>query len=181
MTTVAASIAHMAKLGFVRRTKNGNATSKTVDGMDMENQNRYSADNSVRCPSAPNKVTTVSGNTVNSIPIMILTIVSMTIDCVTLILATTNLPRDRLMEARIPPPIPNISPNPAAIIKIGAAIFTAAMASLPIPRPTNIPSTTVNNADDTIPSNVGKSCFVNNLLTLMFLKSKLSLCISHCF
>ena len=36
MTTVAASMAHMAKLGFVRRTKNGNATSKTVDGMDMD-------------------------------------------------------------------------------------------------------------------------------------------------
>lgn len=94
---------------------------------------------------------------------MILTIVSITIDCVTLILATTNLPRDRLMEARIPPPIPNISPNPAAIIKIGAAIFTAAIASLPIPRPTNIPSTTVNNADDTIPSNVGEELFCKQL------------------
>ena len=49
MTTVAASIAHMAKLGFVRRTKNGNATSKTVDGMDMENQNEYPVDNSEQC------------------------------------------------------------------------------------------------------------------------------------
>ena len=171
----------MAKFGFVRRTKKGSATNNTVDGMDMENQNRYSAANSVRCPSAPNKVTAVSGKTVSNIPMATLTIVSMTTACVTLILAISRLPRERLMDARMPPPIPNISPSPAAIIKTGAAIFTAAIASLPIPRPTNIPSTTVNNADDTIPNNVGKSCFVYNLLTLMFLKSRLSLCISHCF
>ena len=42
------------------------------------------------------------------------------------------------MEATTEAPTPNISPIPAAIIKSGAVIFTAASASLPIPFPTNI-------------------------------------------
>lgn len=40
--------------------------------------------------------------------------------------------------------IPNISPMPVMTMKTGATIFTAAMPSGPAPRPTNIPSMTVN-------------------------------------
>ena len=80
-------------------------------------------------------------------------------DCVTLIRAVFTLPRDKCTEATTDAPKPNINPIPVLIRKSGATIFTAAKASLPNPRPTNIPSVITNKAEKTIPSTVGKSNF----------------------
>ena len=78
------------------------------------------------------------------------------------------------MEATTDPPIPNINPIPVAIIKNGAAILTAASASLPIPFPTNIPSVMTNIAEKTIPSTVGTNNLRNNMETSILPKSILS-------
>ena len=52
--------------------------------------------------------------------------------------------------------MPNISPSPVPSVKSGAVRLTAASASLPMPRPTNIPSVMTNTAEKTIPMTVGK-------------------------
>ena len=83
------------------------------------------------------------------------------------------------MEATTEAPTPNISPIPAAIIKSGAVIFTAASASLPIPFPTNIPSVITNSAENTIPSTVGISNLRNNVEMFMLPKSILSFITSY--
>ena len=64
----------------------------------------------------------------------------------------TKIPQDVSQEM-----IPNISPMPVMTMKTGATIFTAAMPSGPAPRPTNIPSMTVNTELKIIPTSVGKN------------------------
>ena len=77
-------------------------------------------------------------------------------DCVMLIWATRRLPCARFTDAITEPPMPNISPSPVPSVKSGAVRLTAASASLPMPRPTNIPSVMTNTAEKTIPMTVGK-------------------------
>ena len=165
-------------LGFVSRIKNGRATTSTVNGRLMENQNKYSTTISIRYSSEPKRVAILCGNIVSNNVITRLMNTNAMTDWVKLIFATFFLPCDKLMEVSIPPPMPNINPTPVIIIKIGAEILTAAIASLPIPFPTKIPSTTVNSADAAIPIMVRTSNLVNSFPTLMLLKSRLSLCIS---
>ena len=67
---------------------------------------------------------------------------------------------NKLMEAIIEPPIPNISPIPVPKVHTGATMLMAARASLPKPCPTKIPSVIMSSTENIIPATVGK----NNLL-----------------
>ena len=94
--------------------------------------------------------------------------------CVTLIRATLTFPCERWIEATTEAPTPNISPTPVLMRNSGAVMLTAARASLPMPRPTKIPSVMTNTAEKTIPSTVGISSFRNNFGISMLPKSILS-------
>ena len=94
--------------------------------------------------------------------------------CVTLMRATLTFPCERWIEATTEAPTPNISPTPVLMRNSGAVMLTAAKASLPMPRPTKIPSVMTNTAEKTIPSTVGISNFRNNFGISMLPKSILS-------
>lgn len=68
---------------------------------------------------------------------------------------------------------------PVFIRNSGATIFTAARASLPRPRPTNMPSVITKRADYTMPSNVGMSSLLKRLDTFVVPKSILSFIILY--
>ena len=100
------------------------------------------------------------------------------IACVTLIQADFCLPCDRWIEATTDAPTPNISPIPVLSRNSGAVMFTAARASLPRPCPTKIPSVITKMAENTIPSTVGRSNFLNSFGIAIFPKSILSFILS---
>ena len=95
--------------------------------------------------------------------------------CVTLIRAALAFPCERWIEATTEAPTPNISPTPVLMKNSGEVILTAARASLPIPRPTKIPSVMTNAAEKTIPITVGINSLRNNFGISMLPKSMLSL------
>lgn len=95
--------------------------------------------------------------------------------CVMMIRAAFTLFSDSRMLAMTEAPIPNISPMPVMTIKTGATIFTAAIPSVPTPRPTKMPSMTVNAELKIIPTIVGKNNERNIGPILSFAKSSLSL------
>ena len=94
--------------------------------------------------------------------------------CVTLMRATFGLPCDRCMEATTDAPMPNISATPVLRRNSGAVMLTAASASLPMPLPTKMPSVMIKMAENTMPSTVGISSFLNRVGMCMLPKSMLS-------
>ena len=91
--------------------------------------------------------------------------------CVTLMRATLGLPWARWMEATTDAPTPNIRPMPMLIMKSGAVMLTAASASLPMPRPTKMPSVITKAAEKTMPSSVGSNSLRNSRGIAMLPKS----------
>lgn len=88
--------------------------------------------------------------------------------------AVLTLPCERWIEATTEAPTPNISPTPVLMRNSGAVMFTAASASLPIPRPTKMPSVMTNAAENNIPSTVGINNRRNSRGISMLPKSILS-------
>ena len=70
-------------------------------------------------------------------------------------LAALMLPAARWSEETTDAPTPSISPMPIITIVGEMQMLTAASASLPHPRPTNIPSVAVTAQSASIPSSVG--------------------------
>ena len=85
------------------------------------------------------------------------------------------LPRThQVMDATTDAPTPIISPTPVLMRNSGAVMLTAASASLPMPRPTKIPSVITKTAEKTIPRTVGISSFRKSFGISMLPKSILS-------
>ncbi len=83
-------------------------------------------------------------------------------------------------SARCTPPItdaptPNISPRPVITIHSGATMLTAAMPFAPTPCPTKMPSMSVCEAMNAMPTSVGKKSARNNAPIFPVPKSILSL------
>ena len=95
-------------------------------------------------------------------------------DWVKLILAAFLFPRERCIDATTEQPMPSISPMPLTSSHNGQKMFTAARASLPMPRPTKAPSIVVIRDIQTIPINVGINIFRNNIPMSALPKSMLS-------
>ena len=92
-----------------------------------------------------------------------------------LMFAALTRPRLRCTEATTDTPTPNMSPIPVASMKNGATILTAASASLPTKRPTNMPSVIVIDAANNMPIIVGISICRNSFGMFSFPKSMASL------
>ena len=89
-------------------------------------------------------------------------------------LGLSTFPCERWIDATTDAPTPNISPTPVLMRNSGAVMLTAASASLPMPRPTKIPSVITKTAEKTIPRTVGISSFRKSLGISMLPKSILS-------
>lgn len=94
--------------------------------------------------------------------------------CVTLMRAALTFPCARWIDATTDAPTPNISPTPVLMRNSGAVMLMAASASLPMPRPTKIPSVITKTAEKTIPRTVGISSFRKSFGISMLPKSILS-------
>lgn len=96
-------------------------------------------------------------------------------DCVTLRRAAFNFPRDSWMEATTDAPAPIISPTPVNSMSKGTQMLIAAIPSLPIPCPANMPLKAVTADMLNIPNNVGMKYFLNSVNTPTVPKSIASL------
>lgn len=85
--------------------------------------------------------------------------------------AAFTLSLARCIDAQTDAPTPSIRPIPIITIVGAIQMLTAASASLPMPRPTNMPSVAVTAHNDSIPNNVGKRYFLNNTGISAFPKS----------
>ena len=103
------------------------------------------------------------------------------IACVTLRRAAFGFPCDKWMEATTDAPAPTISPIPVNSMSKGMQMLMAAMPSLPIPCPTNIPSMAVTADILNMPNSVGTKYFLKSVNTPAVPKSIASLFIVFYF
>ena len=89
--------------------------------------------------------------------------------------AALGFPRDNCMEATTDEPAPTISPTPVNSMSRGIQMLMAAMPSLPIPCPTNMPSMAVTADMLNMPNSVGIKYFLNSVNTFTVPKSIASL------
>ena len=151
---------------------------KTASGArNSVNHTRYSRAGTISSPGVPSSMSSGSWQWISRALSRAISNAGSASDCVMLISATRRLPCARLIDATTEPPMPNISPSPVPSVKSGATILTEARASLPMPRPTKMPSVMTNTAEKTMPMTVGKRKRRKSFPTSELLKSILSRCI----